>query len=79
MKLTPKLFKQSGFGLAALAMLVVPAASYAADSNTNTVINATIGSTITVSSASTVALNLTPGSIPVLSTASDTVSVRQLK
>lgn len=75
MNFTPKLLKQSGIGLATLAVLVTPVAVSAAVDTASTVINATVGSTITVSSASPVTLNLTPGTSPTLSTASDTVTV----
>lgn len=75
MKLSTKVLKQSGVGLAALAVLVAPVAASAASDSSSTVINANIGSTITVSSDSPVTLNLTPGGGAVLSSASDTVSV----
>ncbi len=41
----------------------------------NTTINATISSTISMTTSSTVAIALTPGASPVVSSASDTVSV----
>lgn len=75
MKINTKTLKRSGVGLAALVVLATPVAVSAAADSSNTVINANIGSTISVSSVSPVTINLTPGGSPVVSSASDTVSV----
>lgn len=65
-----------GAGFAALALLAMPAATVsAATSNASTTVNGSIGSSITVSSAGPVAINVTPTSTAVQSSASDTVTV----
>jgi hypothetical protein len=75
MKLNTSALKRSSIGLVALAVAALPVAASAADDTANTVINASIGSTISVSSTSPVSISLTPGGSAVVSSASDTVSV----
>lgn len=65
-----------GISVVAFAVLAMPIASVSAASDTSsTVINGTIGSSITVSSSGPVNMNVTPTSGAVLSSASDTVTV----
>lgn len=65
-----------GVGMAAFAVLALPVASVSAASDTSTsVINGVIGSSITVSSAGPININVTPTSTAVLSSAQDTVTV----
>ena len=62
--------------LAVLGTVGSPFAAYAATDSDNTLITATVGSTITVASTTNaVGLTLTPGAQPVLTSASDTVTV----
>ena len=70
-----KTLKSSGMGLAVLAVLALPVAASAASDTANTVINATVESTISVSSFSPVEISLTPSGSEVVSSASDTVTV----
>lgn len=58
-----------------LAVVVSPAIASAASDTANTVINATINAAITISTATPVAISLTPTSSAVLTSASDTVTV----
>lgn len=60
-------------GLSMLALAVVPLAASAVTANTT--INATVGSAITVTSVSPVAISLTPTAGGVVSSASDAVTV----
>lgn len=65
-----------GVGVAAFAILALPVATVsAATSTTTSVVNGSIGSSITVSSAGPVNMSVTPTSGDVLSSASDTVTV----
>ena len=75
MKVTNKVLRSSSIGLATFAVLALPLAVSAATDTRNTTINANIGSTITVSAVATLAINLTPGGSPVVSSASDNVVV----
>jgi hypothetical protein len=61
--------------LAAFAVLATPVLASAAVDTENTTINATIGSTITMTTSGTVALGITPDGDGQASSASDTVSV----
>ena len=61
--------------LAAFAVLATPVLASAAVDTENTTINATIGSTITMTTSGTVALAITPDGDGQSSSASDTVSV----
>lgn len=62
--------------LAVLGTVGSPFAAYAISDTDNTIVTATIGSTITVASTtSAVGLTLTPGASAVLTSASDTVTV----
>lgn len=73
---TKKLATSIGMSVAALAVLALPVATVSADQDTSTsVINGIIGSSITVSSAGPVDINVTPTAGAVLSSASDTVTV----
>lgn len=58
-----------------LGVAFTPVIASAASSSANTVINANIGSTISVTTATPVTINLTPTAGGVVSSASDTVSV----
>lgn len=71
-KLKKRIYR-GGMVAAVLAVAAVPLSASAV--TTNTVINASVGSTISISSVSPVSINLSPGSSPVVSSASDTVSV----
>ncbi len=63
-------------GLASVALVIsTPAFAAAVSSSTNTTINATIASTISVSSGATVAVAITPTGSGAASSASDTVTV----
>lgn len=65
-----------GGGIAVLgAGTLSGAAVFAASSNSNTVINAAIGSTISISTSGTVTLNITPTGAGSATSASDTVTV----
>lgn len=80
MKLPTKLTKATasfGIGLAAFAVLALPVASVSAQtSDTSTsVINGIIGSSITITSAGPVNINVTPTNTAVMSSANDTVTV----
>lgn len=75
MKLNINALKRSSIGLAALAVVALPVAVSAASDTDTTVINANIGSTISVSSDSPLTVNLAPGSSAVVSSAMDTVTV----
>lgn len=73
MKTSKKAFYR---GIAAMAVLAVASLPLAASAVTSpTTIQATVGSTISVSSGPTVSMNLAPGGTAVVSSASDTVSV----
>lgn len=61
--------------LAAFAVLATPVLASAAVDTDNTTINATIGSTITMTTSGTVALGITPDGDGQASSASDTVTV----
>lgn len=61
--------------LAAFAVLATPVLASAATTSQNTTINATIGSTITMTTSGTVALGITPDGNGQSSSASDTVTV----
>ncbi len=65
----------AGGFLAALLVLISPVISSVAAVTTNTTINATIGSVISVSSGPSVAISLTPTAGGVVSSASDSVAV----
>lgn len=67
--------KRIATGFAALAVAVTPVMASAATSSSNTTINATIGSTISITSVSPVALAITPDANGQSSSASDTVTV----
>lgn len=75
MKLNINALKRSSIGLAALAVVALPVAVSAASDTDTTVINANIGSTISVSSDSPLTVNLAPGGSAVVSSAMDTVTV----
>ena len=75
MKISKKYLYQAVGAVSAFAVLASPVLVSAATDTANTTINANVGSTISVSSSSTVAINLAPGSQPVLSSSSDTVTV----
>ena len=65
-----------GGGIAVLgAASLSGAAVFAASNSSNTVINAAIGSTISISTSGTVTLNITPTASGSATSASDTVSV----
>lgn len=65
-----------GISVIALAILTTPSALVsAAESDSSSTINGSIGSSITISSAGSVNINVTPTSGPALSSASDTVTV----
>ena len=73
---TKKLATSIGMSVAALAVLALPVATVSAAQDTSTsVINGIIGSSITVSSAGPVNINVTPTSGAVQSSAADTVTV----
>ncbi|HTK39358.1 MAG TPA: hypothetical protein VL362_00665 [Patescibacteria group bacterium] len=61
--------------VAAFAMAASPVLVSAASNTATTSVEATVGSTISVSSSGTVAIGLTPGGSAVVSSSSDTVSV----
>jgi hypothetical protein len=61
--------------LAALAVVVTPVVASAATQTANTTINATINEVISISTSTTVTLNLTPTAGGVVSSSSDTVTV----
>jgi hypothetical protein len=61
--------------LAALAVVVTPVVASAATQSANTTINATINEVISISTSTTVTLNLTPTAGGVVSSSSDTVTV----
>lgn len=69
-----KTLYRSGMLMAVLSLAALPLA-VSAQSSTDTVVNATVGSTISISSVSPVTLGLAPGSESVVSSASDTVTV----
>ena len=81
MKLPTKLTKATasfGIGLAAFAVLALPVASVSAQTTSDTstsVINGIIGSSITITSAGPVDINVTPTDTAVMSSANDTVTV----
>ncbi len=75
MKVSKKVLQRSSIGVAALAVMMLPVASYAASTTATTTINATVGSTISMTTSGTVAINLTPGGSAVVSSNSDNVSV----
>ncbi|MCL2037789.1 hypothetical protein FWG95_02180 [Candidatus Saccharibacteria bacterium] len=62
-------------GVAAMAVFAVAPGAFAATDNSSTVINANLGSTISVTSGATVTLNVTPTASGSITTASDTVTV----
>ncbi len=69
-------FKQLLLSLGLLSgILVIPASTYADSNTANTTINANIGSTISVSTSGTVALNITPVTGGAQTSAKDTVTV----
>ncbi len=61
--------------VAAMAVIVTPVVGSAASDDADTTINATINEVISISTSSTVTLNLTPTSGGVVSSGSDTVTV----
>ena len=71
-KLNQKIGALAGV-VAIAAAVVTPVVASAVTANTT--INATIGSTISMTTGTTVAIGLTPGASPVVSSASDTVTV----
>lgn len=64
-----------GAGLAVVAVLASPVVASAATTSQSTTINATVASTISMSTSATVAVALTPTAGGVVSSASDAVSV----
>ncbi|MCL2037652.1 hypothetical protein FWG95_01450 [Candidatus Saccharibacteria bacterium] len=62
-------------GITAIAAFAVVPGAFAATDSSNTVINANIGSTISVTSGATVTLNVAPTAGGSITTASDTVTV----
>lgn len=78
MKSTPKTNHRTtylGASVAVFALLAMPMTPVAAEADSSSTINASIGSSITITSAGTVNINVTPTSGPTLSSASDTVTV----
>lgn len=61
--------------LTVLSLSILPAIASAASQTANTVINASVGSTISITTATPIAINLTPTSGGVVTSASDTVTV----
>ena len=64
-----------GYVLAIVGVIASPIIASAATQSSNTTINATVGSVISVSTGGTVAISLTPTAGGVVSSASDTVTV----
>ena len=64
-----------GYVLAIIGVIASPIIASAATQSSNTTINATVGSVISVSTGGTVAISLTPTAGGVVSSASDTVTV----
>lgn len=62
-------------GVAATVLAIASMPLSASAMTSNSVINATVRSTISISSVSPVSVVLTPGALPVVSSASDTVTV----
>jgi hypothetical protein len=70
-----KIARITGSTVAAAALVMLPLAGTASAATSTSVINGSIGSTITVSSSGPVNINVAPTSGAVTSSASDTVSV----
>lgn len=65
----------SALALSVFGLAVTPVVASAASNSANTVINATVGASISISSVSPVAFTMTPTAGGVVSSASDTVTI----